>query len=93
MGILILLKKYRDIAIVEWDLQRQLLAADIIAQVHSKSDFFINQMNIKNEHFSSPTIESLEKAYVDWNYILDKHSLDKTTFENINKNFNLIYNR
>jgi len=90
LGLLILLKKYRDIAVAEWDLPRQLSAADIIAQIHSKSAFFINQMNMKNERFLPPAAETLEKAYADWNYVLDKRNLDKTTFKSINKNFNSI---
>ena len=41
LGIIILLKKYREITIAEWDLPRQLMAADIIAQLHGKSEFLL----------------------------------------------------
>jgi len=90
LGILILLKKYRDIAIAEWDLPRQLSAADIIAQVHSKSDVFINKMNMNNEPFIPPATDALEKAYADWACIMDKHNINKSTFEHITQNFNFI---
>ena len=90
MGIIIVLKKYKDIDVAEWDLARQQTAADIIAQIHSKSDFFIKQLNIKNEPFVPPLTEELKKAYADWDSVLNKHNINRAIFEDINKHFSYV---
>ena len=92
LGIIIVFKKYKDISVAEWDLSHQQAIADIIAQIHSKSDFFVKQLNIKNNTFRFPAAEEIKKAYTDWYNVLDKHGIDNSTIDDIQSNFSRIIN-
>ena len=91
LGIIIVLNKYTDIQRHEWNLKRQLSTVDIIAKIHSESDFFINRFALKKELFEAKDGQ-LEKSLNDWICVIKKYDLDECIINEIKINFGQVIN-